>query len=325
MKRRIGIALLILTLTGCSGGGDREPFGPLEEPAFDLTGNWVTTAFDCDTFSSDLSRFDLAELDGQLEYETLRSPGGRVVQMGNDLAFTDLETGRQWDGTIAGDHVRYADSDQRDVGGLDFDAYLEAEATVLDAGRIAATFDMDWTFKIEGRTISGGPLCTGRLRRADADGVHPGGVGPGDVGPQPPFTGAVVVNDMALAIEHWGDDVYELGSGDDAPSLEGDVLTLTVSYGGGCARHDFTLIADSRFQESDPVQLNVHLAHDAHDDPCEAYPTNRYEFDLTPVRMLYREVYGQNEGVILLRLMGPAPSARFPDLGYAFPVTYAFR
>ena len=86
----------------------------------------------------------------------------------------------------------------------------------------------------------------------------------------------------------------------------------------------FTLVADNQFQESGPVLLNVHLAHEAHDDPCEAYPTNRYEFDLTPVKRLYHDAYGQNEGVIVIRLMGPAPSWRFPNSGYSLAVTYAF-
>ena len=40
-----------------------------------------------------------------------------------------------------------------------------------------------------------------------------------------------------LAIDHWGDDVYELATGGDAPRIAEDVLTVTVSYSGGCARH----------------------------------------------------------------------------------------
>lgn len=324
MKRWMGIALLMLmpTLSGCGGGGDREALAPLEEPEFDLTGRWLTMAIDCDTFSSDLPPSEVAQLDRQLEFETLQSPGTRVVQMGNDLAFTDLESGRQWDGTISGDQVRYADSEQRELGGLDFDAYLEAEGTVLDEGLIAGTYDLDWTFRVEGRAITGGTSCTGRLRRAD--GHETDSAVPGDVDHQPPFAGMVVINDTGLAIGHWGDDVYQLARGDEAPRIVEDVLTVTVSYSGGCARHDFTLVADSQFQGSDPVRLNVHLAHDAHGDPCEAYPTDRYEFDLTPLRRLYQDAYGLDEGVIVLRLMGPAPFRTSPDTGYSFTITYAF-
>ena len=152
----------------------------------------------------------------------------------------------------------------------------------------------------------------------------PNSITHGDVDDLPPFTGAVVVNDANLAVEHWGDDPYELGTGDDAPVLEGDILTLTLSYSGGCARHDFTLVTAGYFLESNPVQLNLHLVHDAHEDPCEAYPTEQYEFDLAPLRMLYQDAYRRDEGVIILRLHGPAPSRRFPNQGFAFPVSYAF-
>ena len=140
-------------MSGC-GGGDREPLDRLQAPQVDLTGRWVTTAIDCSSFSSGLPQAALAELDGRLEYETLQSPGVRIVQMGNALAFTGLDTGRRWDGTISDDQFRFVDSDRGDVGG----------------------------------------------------------------------------------------------------------------------------------PESDPVELNVFLAHDAHNDPCEAYPTERYAFDLPPLK-----------------------------------------
>ena len=157
MKRWIAIALLILTLSGCGGSGDREPFEPLEEPEFDLTGRWLTTEINCISFSSDLPPVELADLDRQLEYETLQSPGTRIVQMGNDLAFTDLETGRQWDGTISGDQAHYSDSDQRELGGLDFDAYLEVEGTVPGRGP-SSPAPMTWNGRSRStaRPIAGG-------------------------------------------------------------------------------------------------------------------------------------------------------------------------
>ena len=72
----------------------------------------------------------------------------------------------------------------------------------------------------------------------------------------------------------------------------------------GCARHDFTLVADDPFRGRDPAQLDVILAHDGNNDRCEAYPTETYAFDLTPVRTLYRETYGTDAGAILLRFHG---------------------
>ncbi len=72
----------------------------------------------------------------------------------------------------------------------------------------------------------------------------------------------------------WGADDYELG----AVAVAGDTLTVTVSYSGGCRTHRFTLVAAEGFLESDPVQLDATIAHDADGDPCEAYPTGRLPF-----------------------------------------------
>ena len=136
----------------------------------------------------------------------------------------------------------------------------------------------------------------------------------GDDAPDPSaLVGEVVIDDLDTALDHWGDDAYELHAvGEQAPAIEGDTLTLTVSYGGGCARHDFTLVADDPFRGRDPAQLDVILAHDGNNDRCEAYPTETYAFDLTPVRTLYRETYGTDAGAILLRFHGQDVPADVP-------------
>ncbi len=108
----------------------------------------------------------------------------------------------------------------------------------------------------------------------------------------------------------WGDDDYVL----DAAAIAGDALTLTVSYGGGCATHHFTLVVSETFMESSPVQLAVVLAHDAHGDACEAWLTEDYRFDLRVIRDRYREAYGQGPGEVVL-LLDDAPSG---------PLVYAF-
>ena len=79
---------------------------------------------------------------------------------------------------------------------------------------------------------------------------------PRETGDQPHFEGTVVVGGADLAAEDWGADPYELGTGDDAPYIEDDVLILTLSCSGGGARHDFTLATNGHFLESHPVQLN---------------------------------------------------------------------
>ena len=129
-------------------------------------------------------------------------------------------------------------------------------------------------------------------------------VTPADTDDHPPEEGSVVVNedvDGATALRE--SDAYELETdGDHAPVIEDDTLTLTISYGGGCETHDFALVTDGRFMESDPVQLAVILTHDANDDPCERYVTDSYTFDLASIKTLYQENYSTDEGPIILNL-----------------------
>ena len=121
-----------------------------------------------------------------------------------------------------------------------------------------------------------------------------------------PLDGLVDIDDdvdTATALRE--SDPYELDldiDGDHAPAIENDTLILTISYSGGCASHDFTLVTNGRFMESDPVQLVVALTHNANDDTCEAYPTERYSFDLEPIKTRYQEAYGTDEGSITLHL-----------------------
>ena len=132
-----------------------------------------------------------------------------------------------------------------------------------------------------------------------------------------PFIGVVVINDMDMALDHWGSDDYEIETGDgQAPVMEDDTLTLMVSYGGGCEDHDVTLVASDEFLASDPVQLDVALAHDANGDLCEAYLTDTYDFDLTPIKDLYREAYQEDSGTIVLLLEDAAGNVS--ELDYTF-------
>lgn len=55
------------------------------------------------------------------------------------------------------------------------------------------------------------------------------------------------------------------------------------------------------FMESYPVQANLYLRHDAHDDPCRAIVRDSVVFDLTPIVELYRQMYGPS-GQINLNL-----------------------
>ena len=117
-----------------------------------------------------------------------------------------------------------------------------------------------------------------------------------DVAVEPePNTGAVFISDAG---DKFGTDEYTLNTA----IIKDDTLKLNVSYSGGCKNHEFTLIASESFLESFPVQLPIFVAHNANGDTCEAYPTEDYHFDLTPIKTMYQEAYQQEAGTIILRL-----------------------
>lgn len=98
----------------------------------------------------------------------------------------------------------------------------------------------------------------------------------------------------------------------------GDLLHLTVRYGGGCAEHEFELYADEVFLESEPPQAVLRLSHNAHRDSCKALIQTDLRYDLFPLRTAYVRHYGP-KGTLLLRIHPPGNNEPFQPL-----VTYSF-
>ncbi|UCE12547.1 MAG: hypothetical protein JSV04_10160 [Candidatus Heimdallarchaeota archaeon] len=93
--------------------------------------------------------------------------------------------------------------------------------------------------------------------------------------------------------------------------LENEILTIKVSYSGGCVKHEFSLISSSTFMESYPVQLNIVLSHDAHDDSCDAILIKILSYDLSPMRLAYQQAYLETSGSIVLNLEGFAETLTY--------------
>jgi len=86
-------------------------------------------------------------------------------------------------------------------------------------------------------------------------------------------------------------------------TVKNDVLTLNVSYGGGCQEHEFELyMTPPTFMESNPVQANIYLRHDGNGDTCEAYLTEDVSFDISKIAENYRDAYQSRAGVVLLNV-----------------------
>ena len=86
--------------------------------------------------------------------------------------------------------------------------------------------------------------------------------------------------------------------------IEGDLLQLTVSYSGGCEEHVFELIGTKNFMESEPVQVNIRLSHNANNDPCDALITEELIFNLSPLKEAWQDAYQQESGTIIINLEG---------------------
>ena len=110
-----------------------------------------------------------------------------------------------------------------------------------------------------------------------------------------PYTGAVFIGDAG---DKFGNDSFVLNDA----TVTDDTLLINVSYSGGCKNHQFTLVASDSFLESLPVQLSAYIIHNANGDTCEAWPTEDYRFNLTPIKTLYQNAYRQKAGTIVLRL-----------------------
>ena len=112
-------------------------------------------------------------------------------------------------------------------------------------------------------------------------------------------TRLVIVRDASPAtLQSWPTDPFVI----DVVAVTGDVLTVMVHYAGGCRPHDFTLVIPAAFLESHPVQSNALLAHDAHDDACEAIISRSLVFDLSPLKAAFQQAYQQTTGTIRLNV-----------------------
>lgn len=145
----------------------------------------------------------------------------------------------------------------------------------------------------------------------DDDGVS---ISPDDIPPDDTTLvgDVVIVGDGVSPPQEWINDKYQLNSA----AITDDTLEISVSYGGGCEVHEFTLIADNTFMESDPVQLAVSIVHNANLDYCERWVTESYHFDLTPIKTMYQQSYQQDAGTVVLNLENIPDGA--PALVYKF-------
>lgn len=69
-----------------------------------------------------------------------------------------------------------------------------------------------------------------------------------------------------------------------ATKIEGDILTIIVSYSGGCEDHVFDLYTNKKYMKSMPPQLNLILEHDGNGDACRAMISQDLKFDISEIK-----------------------------------------
>ena len=85
--------------------------------------------------------------------------------------------------------------------------------------------------------------------------------------------------------------------------LKKDILLVNISYSGGCEEHEFDLVGTS-FMESNPVQVDVLLSHDANNDTCEMWITQENAYNLLPLKKAWQRSYHEKSGTIVVNLQG---------------------
>lgn len=104
----------------------------------------------------------------------------------------------------------------------------------------------------------------------------------------------------------------------DSAWVEGpETLAVAVRHGGGCAPHDFDAVVWTGWMESDPVKVGIALAHDGHDDPCDALLIHTLRFGLAPLRQAYADAYGAGPATVVLQVQA-AESGQVVEVPFSF-------
>lgn len=67
-------------------------------------------------------------------------------------------------------------------------------------------------------------------------------------------------------------------------SISGDILTLTVSYGGGCQEHQFNAYFNGIYMKSLPPKATIYIEHINNGDNCRKIVEETLRFDLSAVK-----------------------------------------
>jgi hypothetical protein len=67
-------------------------------------------------------------------------------------------------------------------------------------------------------------------------------------------------------------------------TLEKDIMTINVSYSGGCKEQSFKLISNKAFSKSLPPQVGINLVQNKNGDSCREIVRKQLKFNLRNLR-----------------------------------------
>jgi len=104
-------------------------------------------------------------------------------------------------------------------------------------------------------------------------------------------------------------DLFSLKS---VNKTDNDILSIIVSYAGGCKKHDFILATVPLFTTTaESHQVDLVLSHENNGDACKKIVTESLYFDLFPLKEKYKKVYGIETGSMLLHIKNVSITYQF--------------
>lgn len=97
-----------------------------------------------------------------------------------------------------------------------------------------------------------------------------------------------------INIDEWANDPVDIISA----SLEDDILSIKVQYGGGCKDHFFKLIIPKGIEKSNPPQTTFFLSHNSNGDGCEALISDELRFNLIEYKLYLQNSFNSSEIII---------------------------
>lgn len=88
--------------------------------------------------------------------------------------------------------------------------------------------------------------------------------------------------------------------------VEGDILTVETTYGGGCGDVEFVLVGSSSLLYSNPPQAVLTISFSDH-DPCKALQKREICFDLSKLAEVLKDGNQNSSGTVNLRISGHEP------------------